>query len=85
MLRACELEFKDRWVKHMSLVKFSYNNSYQVSISRALYEVLYKRKCRTPICWNEVIERKLNDVELIEMTSKKIQVIREKLKIAQDQ
>ena len=50
----------------------------------APYETLYGRKCRTPICWDEVGKRKLNDVELIEMTSKKIQIIRERLKIAQD-
>ena len=29
-------------------------------------------------------EQKLNDVELIEVTSKKIRIIRERLKIAQD-
>ena len=34
--------------------------------------------------WNKVGEQKLNDVELIEATSKKIQIIRERLKIAQD-
>ena len=50
----------------------------------ALYEALYGRKCRTPICWDEVGERKLNDIELIEKTTKKIQTIRERLKTAQD-
>ena len=83
MLRACVLEFKDNWVKHLSLVEFSYNNNYQASIGMALYEALYGRKCRTPVCWDEVGERKLNDVELIKVTSKKIQIIRERLKIAQ--
>ena len=80
MLRACLLEFKDSWVKHMSLVKFAYNNSYQANISMALYEALYDRKYKTPICWDEVGERKLNDVELIEMTSEKTRIIRERLK-----
>ena len=84
MLRACVLEFKDSRVKHLSLVEFAYNNSYQASISMAPYEALYGRKCRTPIFWDEVDERKLNDVELIEVTSEKIQIIRKWLKIAQD-
>ena len=48
----------------------------------APYEALYGRKCRTSICWDEVGERKFNDVELIKMTSEKIQIIRETLKIA---
>ena len=39
---------------------------------------------QTPICWDEVGERKLNDVELIEVTTEKIRTIRERLKTAQD-
>ena len=84
MFRACVLEFNDSWVVHLSLVEFVYNNSYQASIDMAPYEVLYGRKCRTPLCWDEVGERKLNDEELIEITSEKIQMIQERLKIAQD-
>ena len=78
------LEFKDGWLKHLSLVEFAYNNSHQASIGMAPYEALYERKCKTLICWDEVGEQKLNDVELIEITSKKIHIIRERLKIAQD-
>ena len=50
MLRACVLEFKENWVKHLSLVEFAYNNNYQASIGMAPYEVLYERKCRTLVC-----------------------------------
>ena len=75
MLRACVLEFKDSQVKHLFLVKFAYNNSYQANIGMALYEALYGRKCRTSICWDEVNERKLNDVELIEVTFENIRII----------
>ena len=48
----------------MFLVKFAYNNSYQASIVIAPYEALHGRKCRTLLCWDEVGERKLEDVEL---------------------
>ena len=85
ILRECVLEFKDSWVKHLSLVEFTYNNSYQASIGLTLYEALYGRKCRTLICWDEVGERKLNDVKLIKVTLENIRIIRERLKIAQDQ
>ena len=60
---------------HLPLVEFAYNNSYQANNGMAPYETLYRRKCRTPLCWDEVGERKLNDVELIETTSKKIKII----------
>ena len=73
MLRACVLEFEGSWVLHLALVEFAYNNSYQASIGMALYDVLYGRKCQTRFCWDEVSERKLENVELIEATSKKNQ------------
>ena len=44
MLHACVLEFKDSWVKHLSLVEFTYNNSYQAIIGMAPFEALYERK-----------------------------------------
>ena len=84
MFRASVLEFKNSSVNHLPLVDFVYKNSYQTSIGMALYEALYGRKCRTPICWDEVDKRKLNDMELIEVTFEKIRIIRERLKIAQD-
>ena len=61
----------------MSLVEFAYNNSYHTSIGMAPYEALYWRKCRTLICWDEIGERKLDNVELIEVTIEKIQIIRD--------
>ena len=50
----------------------------------APYEALYGRKCRTPVCWDEVGERKLVGPEIFEVTCDKIKVIRDRLKIAQD-
>ena len=72
MLRAYVLEFKDSWVDHLPLVELAYNNSYQVSIGMAPYEVLYGRKCKTLICWDEVRKQKLSHVELIVITFEKI-------------
>ena len=60
----------------------AYNNSYQTSIGMPPYEAFYGRKCRTPFCWEEIGERKLENVELIDVTSKKIKVIRDSLKVA---
>ncbi|GKG32856.1 putative reverse transcriptase domain-containing protein [Tanacetum coccineum] len=49
MLRACAIDFGKGWVNHLPLVEFSYNNSYHASIKVAPFEVLYGRKCRSPI------------------------------------
>ena len=78
------MNFNEGWVKYLLLAKFAYNNSYQASIGMTPFEALYGRKCRTSVCWNEVGEWKINDMELIEISSEKIRIVREKLKVAQD-
>nr|GEV43079.1 putative reverse transcriptase domain-containing protein [Tanacetum cinerariifolium] len=50
MLRACVIDFRKGWEKHLPLVEFSYNNSYHASIKVAPFEALYGRKCRSPVC-----------------------------------
>ncbi|GJT06623.1 hypothetical protein Tco_0841085 [Tanacetum coccineum] len=45
-------------------------------------ELLYGRKCRAPICWDEVGERLIEGPELIEITNEKVAVAKEKLKEA---
>ncbi|KAI3775824.1 hypothetical protein L1987_45578 [Smallanthus sonchifolius] len=59
MLRACIIDFGGSWDSHLPLVEFSYNNSYHASIGMPPYEMLYGRKCRTPICWGEVGQKEL--------------------------
>jgi transposase InsO family protein len=49
MLRACALQYGRSWDKSLSYVKFSYNNSYQESLKMAPYEMLYGRRCQTPL------------------------------------
>ena len=74
------MEFKGSWDTHLALMEFAYNNSYQTSIEMDPFEALYVRKCRTPVCWNEVGERRLVGLELVE----KVKVVRDNLKIAGD-
>ena len=84
MLRACVLESRGNWKELLPLIEFSYNNSYHASIGMAPYEALYGRKCRTPLCWSEVGEDRILGPEIIQETTEKIQMIREKMKQAQD-
>jgi transposase InsO family protein len=58
MLRACALHYGRSWDKSLPYVEFSYNNSYQESLMMAPFEMLYGRRCRTPLFWNEIGERK---------------------------
>nr|GFA42855.1 hypothetical protein [Tanacetum cinerariifolium] len=44
--------------------------------------MLYGRKCRAPICWDQVGERVIEGPEMIEVTNEKVAVAKEKLKEA---
>jgi hypothetical protein len=84
MLRACVLDFGGSWEDHLHLVEFSYNNSYQASINMAPFELLYGRKCRSPVCWDDVGERRLLGPELVMRTTAAVTQVRKHLQAAQD-
>ena len=50
----------------------------------APFEALYGRKCKTPVCWDEVGERRLVGPELVQITSEKVKVVRDNLKTSRD-
>ena len=83
MLRACILDHKGSWEKHLPLMEFAYNNSYQVSIQMAPYEALYGRPCQSPIYWTGVLESSITGPDLIRDTSEKVSLIRKHLLTAQ--
>ncbi|KAI3775098.1 hypothetical protein L1987_49666 [Smallanthus sonchifolius] len=82
MLRACVIDFGGNWNSHLPLIEFSYNNSYHTSINMAPFEALYGRKCRSPICWNEIGEAQITGPELIQETTDKISFIRDNIRVA---
>ncbi|GJT43778.1 putative reverse transcriptase domain-containing protein [Tanacetum coccineum] len=84
MLRAYVIDFGNGWDRHLSLVEFSYNNSYHTSIKAAPFEALYGRKCRSPVCWAEVGEAQLTGPEIIHETTEKIFKIRDRMQAARD-
>jgi hypothetical protein len=59
MLRACALQYGRSWDKSLPYAEFSYNNNYQESLKMAPFEMLYGRKCQTPLFWSETGERKV--------------------------
>ncbi|GJW45337.1 putative reverse transcriptase domain-containing protein [Tanacetum coccineum] len=79
MLRACMIDFRNGWDRHLPLVEFLYNNSYHTSIKVAPFKALYDRKCRSPVCWAEVGEAQLTGPEIIHETTEKIFNIRDRM------
>ncbi|GJY48734.1 putative reverse transcriptase domain-containing protein [Tanacetum coccineum] len=82
--RACVIDFGGSWDVHLPLAEFSYNNSYRSSIRCAPFEALYGRKCRSPVLWAEVGESSLIGPELVQETTDKVVLIKEKFKAARD-
>ncbi|GKE71762.1 putative reverse transcriptase domain-containing protein [Tanacetum coccineum] len=84
MLRAYAIDFREGWVNHLTLVEFSYNNSYHANIKAAPFEALYGQKCRSPVCWAEVGEVQLTGLELVQETTEKIIQIKQRMQVARD-
>nr|GEU79085.1 putative reverse transcriptase domain-containing protein [Tanacetum cinerariifolium] len=84
MLRACVIDFGKSWDRHLPLVEFSYNNSYHTSIKAAPFEALYRRNCRSPVCWAEVGDAQLTGPEIIHETTEKIVQIKSRIQAARD-
>nr|GFD30658.1 putative reverse transcriptase domain-containing protein [Tanacetum cinerariifolium] len=68
----------------LTLVEFSYNNSYHASIKATPFEALYARKCHSPVCWNEVREFHLTGPEIVQETTEKIVQIKQRIQAARD-
>jgi hypothetical protein len=66
------------------LIEFSYNNSYHSSIKMAPVETLYGRRCRSPICWDDSLERVTLGPEMVQEMVEQVKIIRQKMKAAQD-
>jgi hypothetical protein len=79
MLRACALQYGRSWDKSLSYAEFTYNNSYQESLKMALFEMLYGRRCQTPLFWSEAGERKLCGPDILQEAEKQVHMVRENL------
>jgi hypothetical protein len=82
MLRACALQYRGSWDKSLLYTEFSYNNSYQESLKMATSELLYGRRCRTLLFWNETGERKIFKPDILQEAERQVHMVRKNLRIA---
>ncbi|GJU79944.1 hypothetical protein Tco_1282309 [Tanacetum coccineum] len=68
-MRACVIDF---------------GGSYHLSIRCAPFKALYRRKCRSPVLWAEIRESSLTGLELVQETTDKVVLVKEKPKAARD-
>ncbi|WVZ76143.1 LOW QUALITY PROTEIN: hypothetical protein U9M48_024141, partial [Paspalum notatum var. saurae] len=74
MLRACAIQYGTSWDKSLPYAEFSYNNSYQASL---------KKRCRTPLFWNQTGEKQVFRPDLIRDAEQQIKMVRENLRVSQ--
>jgi hypothetical protein len=77
MLRACALQYGRSWDKSLPYADFSYNNNYQEILKMALLEMLYGRRCRTPLFWSGTGERKVFGPDILQEAEKQVRIVRE--------
>ncbi|KAM6595436.1 hypothetical protein CsatA_005960 [Cannabis sativa] len=70
------MDFEGSWNKYLPLIEFSYNNIYQSAIGMAPYQMLYGRKYRSSIQWDEASERRYLGPNPVKRMSEAIEKIR---------
>ena len=83
LLRTCTLDHLGTWDEVLPLIEFTYNNNFHASIGMAPYEALYARRCRTPLCWYQDGEAVLVGPELLEQTTEKVRMVRDRMHASQ--
>src|SRR4051812_2326453 len=83
MLRACVISLGKNWEKSLPFAEFAYNNSFQSSLNMASFELLYGRRCRTPLNWSETGERQFFGPDMIMEAEEQVRIVRDQLKAAQ--
>jgi hypothetical protein len=73
------LQYERSWDKSLAYAEFSYNNNYQESLKMAPFKMLYGRRCRTPLFWNETEEQKVFGPDILEEAKKQVHMVRENL------
>lgn len=80
LLGACVLDQRGVWDIYLSLIEFTYNNNFHLSIGITLFKGLYGWRCRTPLCWYELGENVVLRSKFFQQTNENIKMIQERMK-----
>ena len=85
MLRMYVMKRPTKWEDYLHLVELYYNNGYQASTKMSLFEILYRKKCNTPVSWDNPVDHVLIGPELLQEMEWIVCEVQKSLKVAQDQ
>ena len=84
MLRIYVTEKPTKWEDYLHLVEFAYNNGYRASAKMSPFEILYGKKCTTPISWDSPVDRLLIGPKILQDMEQAMWEVQKNLKVAQD-
>ena len=73
-----------KWEYYLHLVEFMYNNHYEALAKLSPFEILYGRKCNTPISWSIPVDRLMLGPDLLKELELTVKQVQSNLKTAQD-
>ena len=84
MLRMYVMERPTKWEDYLHLEKFAYNNGYQASAKMSPFEIMYGRKCTTPVSWDSPVDRLMIWPKMLQDMEQAVREVQKNLKVAQD-
>ena len=66
------------------MIEFAYNNHHQASTKYSPFEIMYGRKCNTPISWSNRVDRLVLGPELLKEMGLIVKQVQGNLKVPQD-
>jgi hypothetical protein len=84
ILRMYLMDKPSKWEYYLYLVEFTYNNGYQASLKMSPFESLFRRKCNTPMIWDNPADRTITGIELLREMEDQMKKIKQNLKDAQE-
>ena len=82
MLRMYVREQPSKWEDYLHLVEFAYNKCYEASSKFNPFEILYGRKCNTPISWSNPTYKLILRPELLKEMELIMKQVQGNLKVA---
>jgi hypothetical protein len=74
----------DKWEDYLHLVEFSYNNGYQSSAKLIPFEIMYDKKCMTPISWDNLADGLMVGPKMLQEMENMVRKVKQNLKEEQD-
>jgi hypothetical protein len=84
MLRMYVMGRPNKWEEYLHLVEFTYNNHYQASAKLSPFEILYGKKCNTPVSWSNIFNILMIGPEMLKEMELTVKHVQHNLKESQD-